>query len=71
MELKIGDKVEIPGNTQDYILTDPSKVYTGQVIGKSEGELVVRLDQSVKRGSNEFSEVSVREESVRRRREIS
>jgi hypothetical protein len=67
MALKIGDKVEIPGDTQNYILTEPSKVYTGEVIGKNDGELVVRLDQPVKRGLNEFSEVSVLEQRARRR----
>jgi hypothetical protein len=65
-EIEIGDKVEITGDTQSYILVDPDEVYTGEVIGKSEGEIVVRLDKPVVRGANSFREVSVREKNARR-----
>jgi hypothetical protein len=64
--IKIGDKVEINGDTQSYILTDPNEVYTGEVIGKENGELLVRLDKSVTRGPGKFREVSVPEKSARR-----
>jgi hypothetical protein len=66
MEIKIGDKVEISGDTQSYILTDPDEVYTGEVIGKDNGELLVRLDKPVTRGPGKFHEVSVPEKSARR-----
>jgi hypothetical protein len=64
-EIKIGDRVEIRGDTQSYILTDPNKVYKGEVMGKEDGQLLVRLDKPVVRGPGEFKEVSVQEESVR------
>jgi len=62
--IKVGDRVEVVGDTQDYILTEPNKVYVGNVIGREEGQLLVRLDQSVTRGSNQFREVSVPESRV-------
>ena len=64
-QIEIGDLVEITGDTQDYILTDPHKIYRGQVIGKGDGDLLVRLDQPVKRGPGEFREVDVREDRAR------
>lgn len=64
-EIEIGDRVEIRGDTQSYILTDPDKVYKGEVMGKSEGQLLVRLDKPVVRGPGEFKEVSVQEKSAR------
>jgi hypothetical protein len=64
-EIKIGDRVEIPGDTQDYILIDPNKVYRGEVIEKDDSDLVVRLDKPVVRGPGEFQEVTVRESKVR------
>ena len=63
--IKIGDRVEVVGDTQDYILTDPKQIYTGEVIGKEEGQILVRLDQSVRRGSNQFREVMVPESRAR------
>jgi len=63
--IEIGDIVDIPGDTQDYILTEPDKVYRGKVIGKGDGEVLVRLDEPVKRGPGEFNEVDVREDRVR------
>jgi hypothetical protein len=63
-EIKVGDRVEIRGDTQSYILTDPKKIYKGEVTGKSEGQLLVRLDKPVARGPGEFKEVSVQEESA-------
>lgn len=64
-QIEIGDVVDIPGDTQDYILTEPDKVYRGKVIGKGDGEVLVRLDEPVKRGPGEFREVDVREDRVR------
>ena len=55
----IGDRVEIKGDTQSYILIDPTKTYTGVVIGMGDGQLLVRLDEPVVRGPGQFSEVSV------------
>ncbi|HVF57921.1 MAG TPA: hypothetical protein VM934_17345 [Pyrinomonadaceae bacterium] len=66
-EIKIGDKVEIPGDTQSYILVDPRKVYKGEVIGKDEsGQLLVRLDKAVERGGGKFREVTVHEKGARK-----
>ncbi|HXU39377.1 MAG TPA: hypothetical protein VN937_23685 [Blastocatellia bacterium] len=64
-KVQIGDRVEIPGNTQDYILIDPNKVYRGEVVEKDDGDLLVRLDKPVVRGPGEFKEVTVRESNVR------
>ena len=64
-EIKVGDKVEIPGNTQDYILKDPKKIYTGKVIGKDQGQLLVQLDKPVGRGPGAFHEVTVHETRAR------
>ncbi len=60
-EIKIGDRVQIKGDTQDYILVDPDKIYKGEVIGKDGGQLLVRLDEPVVRGTVEFPEVNVPE----------
>lgn len=60
-EIRIGDRVHIKGDTQDYILVDPDKVYKGEVIGKDGGQLLVRLDEPVMRGTVEFPEVNVPE----------
>ncbi|HMH42287.1 MAG TPA: hypothetical protein VK557_02280 [Pyrinomonadaceae bacterium] len=60
-EIRIGDRVHIKGDTQDYILVDPDKVYKGEVIGKDGGQLLVKLDEPVMRGTVEFPEVNVRE----------
>lgn len=65
-EFKVGDRVEIPGNTQDYILTDPAKVYKGKIVGRDQGQLLVRLDEPVVRGPGEFREVTVLEHKARR-----
>ena len=64
-EINVGDRVEIQGDTQDYILTDPNKTYLGVVIGQDSGQLLVRLDESVVRGPGQFSEVSVLKKNVR------
>lgn len=64
-EIKIGDRVEVPGDTQSYTLVDPKKVYTGEVIAESGDMVVVRLDKPVKRGPGKFKEVSVPKTSVR------
>ena len=64
-EIKVGDSVEVPGNTQDYILKDPKKTYTGKVIGKDQGQLLVRLDEPVGRGPGAFHEVTVHETRAR------
>ena len=57
--IKVGDRVEIRGHTQDYVLVDPDRIYTGEVIGREAEQLLVRLDQAVVRGTGELSEVSV------------
>ena len=64
-DIKIGDRVEIPGDTQSYILTDPKKTYTGEVIAKANDQLVVRLDKPVVRGPGAFQEVTVPVTSAR------
>jgi hypothetical protein len=64
-EINIGDRVEIPGDTQHYILKDSEKTYTGKVIGKDQGQLLVRLDEPVGRGPGAFHEVTVHETRAR------
>lgn len=64
-KIKIGDRVEISGDTQSYILKNPQEVYAGEVIGKDEGQLLVRLDKPIGSGSGAFREVSVREMNAR------
>lgn len=59
--IKIGDRVRVKGDTQDYILTDPSETYSGEVVGKEQSQLLVRLDEPVTRGVNKFESVSVPE----------
>ena len=60
-EIKIGDRVSVKGDTQHYILVDPDRTYRGKVVGKDGGQLLVKLDRPVFRGSVEFHEVSVPE----------
>ena len=67
-EIKIGDRVKVKGDTQHYILADPGESHLGEVIGKDAGQLLVKLDTPVKRGSVEFSEVSVPETKASRTR---
>ena len=62
---EIGDEVEFTGDTQDFLLVDPDKVYRGTVIGRDNGVLLVRLDEPVVRGSMEFREASVFESRAR------
>ena len=64
-EIKVGDRVEVLGDTQHFILKDPNRVYTGEVIGKSEGQLLVRLDEQIGQGPGAFREVSVPESNAR------
>jgi hypothetical protein len=64
-EITIGDRVHFKGDTQDYILVDPDKFYTGEVIGKDGGQLLVKLDEPVMRGTVEFPEVNVPEARAR------
>jgi hypothetical protein len=63
-EIKIGDRVRVRGDTQHYILVDPEKTHTAEVIGKEEGQLLVRLDQPVTRGGIPFREVKVPEHAA-------
>jgi hypothetical protein len=63
--INIGDRVEITGDTQHFILKDPKRVYTGEVIGKYEGQLLVRLDEPIGQGPGAFREVSVQESNAR------
>ena len=63
--IKVGDRVRVKGDTQDYILVDPSKTYAGEVIGKQEGQLFVRLDEPITRGVNKFEEVSIPDHRAR------
>jgi hypothetical protein len=65
MEIKVGDKVEVQGDTQDYILTDPEKTYSGKVLGLDNGQLLVQLDEPVVHGGGQFSEVTVLRKNVR------
>ena len=64
-EIKVGDRVEIIGDTQNFIVKDPQRVYTGEVIGRYEGQLLVRLDDSIGKGPGAFREVSVQENNAR------
>jgi hypothetical protein len=64
-EIRIGDRVNVKGDTQDYILVDPDKIHNGEVIGKDGGQVLVKLDKPVTRGSVEFREVTVPETSAR------
>lgn len=63
--IEVGDRVEFSGDTQDYILTEPDKIYRGKVIGKDNGQLLVRLEKPVTRGQGQFREASVLESRVR------
>jgi hypothetical protein len=64
-EIKVGDRVEIPGDTQSYTLVNEKKVYMGEVIEANDDMLVVRLDKPVVRGPGKFREVTVPKASVR------
>ena len=64
-EIKAGDRVEVRGDTQHFILKDPNRVYTGEVIGKYEGQLLVRLDEPIGQGPGAFRDVSVQESNAR------
>jgi hypothetical protein len=64
-EIKVGDRVEVLGDTQHFILKDPNRVYRGEVIGKSEGQLLVRLDEHIGQGPGAFREVSVQDSNAR------
>lgn len=63
--VKVGDRVIVKGDTQDYILVDPTRTYSGEVIGKDDGQVFVRLDKPVSRGVNKFEEVAVPEHRAR------
>lgn len=63
--VKVGDRVILKGDTQDYILVDPTRTYSGEVIGKDDGQVFVRLDKPVRRGVNKFEEVAVPEHRAR------
>ena len=65
-EIAVGDDVEVKGDTQDYILSEPEKTYRGRVIGKESGQLLVRLDEAVVRGTGQIHETSVPEGRARR-----
>ncbi len=64
-KINIGDKVEIRGDAQSYILVDPTRIYTGVVTGMGDGQLIVRLDEPVVRGPGQFQEVSVEARTAR------
>jgi hypothetical protein len=64
-QFRIGDRVSIKGDTQSYILIDPTRTYTGVVIGMGDGQLLVRLDEPVTRGPGQFQDVSVDARMVR------
>ena len=68
-QFRIGDRVEIRGDTQSYILVDPTRTYTGVIIGMGEGQLLVRLDEAVTRGPGQFREVSVDARTARLRQQ--
>jgi len=58
-EFKIGDRVQVKGDTQHYILVDPHTTYDGEVIGTEPGQLLIRLSKPVTRGTVEFREINV------------
>jgi hypothetical protein len=64
-QIEVGDRVEVVGDTQHFILKDPNRVYTGEVTGKYEGQLLVRLDETIGQGPGAFREVSVQESNAR------
>jgi len=64
-EIKVGDRVKVLGDTQHFILKDPNRMYTGEVVGKYEGQLLVRLDEPIGQGTSAFREVSVQESNAR------
>ena len=64
-EIEIGDDVEVTGDTQDYILNDPARTYRGTVIGKDNGQLLLRLEEPVVLGPGQFREASVHEAKAR------
>lgn len=64
-EINIGDHIEVRGNTQDYILSDPEKVYRGKVIGKENGQLLVHLDEPVRLDPGPIHEASVFEKHAK------
>ena len=64
-EIKVGDRVEVLGDTQHFILKDSNRVYTGEVIGKYEGQLLVRLDEPIGQGPGAFRDVSVQASNAR------
>jgi hypothetical protein len=65
-EIEVGDAVEVAGDTQDYILTEPGKTYRGKVMGKDGGQLLVRLEEPVVRGPGKFHEATVPESRARK-----
>ena len=64
-QIRVGDRVEVLGDTQHFILKDPNRVYTGEVIGKYEGQLLVRLDEPIGLGPGAFREVIVQQSNAR------
>jgi hypothetical protein len=64
-EIRVGDRVGVKGDTQHYLLVDPDALYRGEVIGKNGGQLLVKLDKPVTRGTVEFREVTVPETQAR------
>ncbi|HXH37760.1 MAG TPA: hypothetical protein VNN08_03955 [Thermoanaerobaculia bacterium] len=64
-EIKIGDDIEVTGDTQDYILNDPTRTYRGKVIGKDAGQLLLRLEEPVVLGTGQLREASVQESHAR------
>jgi hypothetical protein len=64
-EINIGDNIEVTGDTQDYILNDPTRIYRGKVIGKDNGQLLMRLEEPVALGQGQLREASVHEAKAR------
>jgi hypothetical protein len=60
-KIEIGDRVKVKGDTQHYILVDPGETHAGEVIGREAGQLLVKLDTPIIRGTVEFRQVSVPE----------
>jgi hypothetical protein len=64
-EINIGDDIEVTGDTQDYILNDPTRIYRGKVIGKDNGQLLMRLEEPLVLGQGQLREASVHEAKAR------
>jgi hypothetical protein len=63
-QFRIGDRVFIKGDSQSYILIDPTRTYTGVVIGMGDGQLLVRLDEPVTPTSARAAVIATNAQSI-------